>query len=175
MKTINTKRLLLRKFNPYDCYDMFEYLSDVDVQLPAGGVVHQTITHTRKLLEKLVTRDNIWAIELVDENKVIGAIGAYNLTQNDILERHIGFELNKKYWNKGYVTEAAQAMIKHLFEDLRMDRVVMSHYPFNEASERIAEKLGFVKEGYLRKEDRILTGKIVDRVIYSIIKEEYFK
>lgn len=171
---LETKRLFIRKFSYRDLNDIFEYLKDPEVQIPAGGSAIDTIEEAQATLDRYMKRNDIFAIELKSESKVIGAIGAYNLTYNDIKERHLGFEITKKYWNQGYLTEAARALIEYLFIDMEMDRVAISNYPFNKASIRIAEKLGFVKEGVLRKEDRLSTGELVDRIVYSIIREEYF-
>ena len=170
---LETKRLLIRKFEENDYLDIFEYLSDKDVQIPAGGKVIATIEEAKAAIVRYMKRTDVFAISLKEEKKVIGAIGAYNLTYNDILERHLGFELNKKYWNQGYLTEAAKALIEYLFVELKMDRIAVSNYPFNKASIRVTEKLRFIKEGILRKEDRLSTGELVDRIVYSIIKDEY--
>ena len=170
---LETKRLKIRKFSFKDLNDIYKYLSDEAVQIPAGGRVIESIEEAQKTLDRYMKRDDIFAIELKEENKVIGAIGAYNLTYNNILERHLGFELNQKYWNQGYITEAAQHLIDYLFVELQLDRVAISNYPFNKASSKVAEKLGFVKEGVLRKEDRLSTGELVDRIVYSIIREEW--
>lgn len=170
---LETDRLIIRKFTYKDLSDIYEYLKDPEVQIPAGGRVITSIEDALKILERYLKREDIFAIELKSESKVIGAIGAYNLTYNDIAERHLGFELNQSYWNKGYITEACAKLINHLFVEKGMDRIAISNYPFNKASIRVAEKLGFVKEGVLRKEDRLSTGELVDRIVYSIIRSEY--
>lgn len=175
MKRIETERLILRKFEDKDYKDMYEYLSDDRVQFPACGKVISNQQEARMYFNRILKSDNLWAVELKNENKVIGNIGAYNLTYNDIAERHLGFVLNYNYWNKGYITEACRAIIKYLFEEENMDRIAMSNYEFNKNSIRVAEKLGFVKEGVLRKEDRLPNGELVDRIVYSIIREEYFE
>ncbi len=168
-----TKRLHIRPFSFRDLNDIFVYLKDPEVQIPAGGSPIQTIADAQGVLDRYMSRNDIYAIERKEDNKVIGAIGAYNLTYNDIKERHLGFEISKEFWNQGYITEAAEELIRFLFVEMEMDRVAISNYPFNKASIRVAEKLGFVKEGVLRKEDRIATGELVDRIVYSIIREEY--
>ncbi len=175
MIRLTTDRLILRKVRLEDANDLFEYYSDERVQIPAGSKILNSLEEVTSQVNKLLLRNSVLVIELKETGKVIGAIGAYNLTFNNILERHIGFELNYNYWNNGYITEAASVLIKYLFEEQDMDRVAMSHYPFNKASERVAQKLGFVKEGVLRKEDKLSTDEIVDRVVYSIIKDEYIQ
>lgn len=175
MKRLETERLILRNFEDKDYQDMLEYLSDERVQFPACGKAINDSEKAHKYFNKILDRDNVWAVELKDENKVIGSIGAYNLTYNDIAERHLGFVLNYSYWNNGYITEGCRAIIKFLFEEEKMDRIAMSNYEFNKNSIRVAEKLGFVKEGVLRKEDRLPNGELIDRIIYSIIKDEYFE
>ncbi|XMB85525.1 GNAT family protein [Mycoplasmatota bacterium WC44] len=174
MIKIITERLILRDFEITDVEAMYEYLSDDRVAIPAGGKSVDSLDKAKMTFERVSKRNDIWAIELKSKQKVIGAIGAYNLTYNNIKERHIGFELSYNYWNKGYVTEACKSLITYLFEVEQMDRIAMSNYHFNKGSIRVAEKLGFVREGALRKEDRLSTGEIVDRIVYSIIKDEYF-
>ncbi len=171
---LETKRLIIRPFSFRDLNDIFVYLKDPEVQIPAGGSPIHTIEDAQAVLDRYMSRNDIYAIERKTDNKVLGAIGAYNLTYNDIKERHLGFEISKEFWNQGYITEAAEELIRFLFEKMEMDRVAISNYPFNKSSIRVAEKLGFIKEGVLRKEDRLATGELVDRIVYSIIRDEYF-
>ncbi len=65
-------------------------------------------------------------------------------------------------------------MLRYAFEALCLEMVTVYHYPFNTRSQRVIEKCGFVKEGVLRKANCQYDGEILDRVCYSLLREEYF-
>jgi ribosomal-protein-alanine N-acetyltransferase len=87
-------------------------------------------------------------------------------------EGEIGFFLIKRYWGRGYATEAARLVIDYGFSQLGLHRITASCLAANAASERVMQKCGMVKEGVLRKSDFRL-GEWQDRSIYSILREEW--
>ena len=84
----------------------------------------------------------------------------------------IGYWIRTDKVHKGIGTAATRAMVELGFGDLRMHRLTLRIAIGNRGSERIAEKLGFTKEGVLR-EVLTLNGKRVDHTLYSILKHEY--
>lgn len=62
----------------------------------------------------------------------------------------IGYTLAPDHWGKGYATEAAAAVIPHLFDTVGVTRVHGQLHPDNIASARVFERLGFVFEGRTR-------------------------
>lgn len=84
----------------------------------------------------------------------------------------IGYWIRTDQAHKGMGTAATRAMVELGFRDLGMHRLTLRIAVGNKGSERIAEKLGFSKEGVLR-EVITLNGKRVDHTLYSLLKHEY--
>lgn len=59
------------------------------------------------------------------------------------LGREIGYVLSKDYWGMGLMPEAVKAVIKYLFEDVKLDFIICNHYTDNDQSKRVKEKCGF--------------------------------
>jgi [ribosomal protein S5]-alanine N-acetyltransferase len=55
----------------------------------------------------------------------------------------VGFHLVKRYWGRGFGTEAALGALEYGWEKLQLSRVYAGHHPNNRASEKILKKLGF--------------------------------
>ena len=75
-----------------------------------------------------------------DCSKAIGACGFYQL------DRHppeIGYWLGVEHWGHGYATEAARALIDHIFTDLDCETLQAAARVTNPASRRVLEKCGF--------------------------------
>jgi RimJ/RimL family protein N-acetyltransferase len=77
-----------------------------------------------------------------------------------------GFWVRRSAQGKGIATEAANAMVRYAFGALRMGRVGYTHSEGNEASRRIAQKLGFRHEGVQRLANPLPGGRWADRHCY---------
>ena len=113
---------------------------------------------------------HVFAITLRDGGDVIGAIG---------LEAHpergrgeIGYWVGVPYWNRGYVTEAARAVIGFGFESLGLHRIFAMHFTRNPASGRVMQKLGMKHEGSLREHEK-KWDVYVDVEVYGILHTEW--
>jgi RimJ/RimL family protein N-acetyltransferase len=78
-----------------------------------------------------------------------------------------GFWVRKNAQGRGIATEAANAMVRYAFGALGMRRVGMTHSEGNEASRRIAHKLGFSFEGLQRGANILPGGRYADRLCYA--------
>lgn len=78
-----------------------------------------------------------------------------------------GFWVRKSAQGRGVATEAANAMVRYAFGALGMERVGLTHSRGNEASRRIAEKLGFALEGIQAKANLLPGGRAEDRYCYA--------
>ncbi len=65
-------------------------------------------------------------------------------------EREVGYILAREHWGKGYATEAASAVRDHAIRELGLRRLIALIAFGNEASVRVAEKLGMVFEREVR-------------------------
>ena len=75
-----------------------------------------------------------------DKEELIGCCGLRPRTEG-VYE--VGFHLRRRYWGKGYATEAAGALVKYAFEVIGTDKLFAGHNPGNMGSGKVLEKLGF--------------------------------
>ena len=73
---------------------------------------------------------------------------------------------------KGYGTEATQLMVDYLFLSEDLARIQTGADVRNKASQRVLEKVGFQREGTMRK-CLFRNGELRDHYLYSILREEW--
>jgi len=111
-------------------------------------------------------------IEKKDGNK-IGCIMYFNVIWDGIGKlTTIGFSLIPNERRKGYGTEAAQILVDFLFLSKEIPCIQATTHINNIASQRVLEKVGFKKEGTIRKRFYI-RGEWSDQHIFSILREEW--
>lgn len=175
METLETKRLILRKFYLSDIDDFYEYCKNPNVGPNAGWKPHESKEESFEILNNIIKQQEVWAIVKKDENKVIGSIGLHRDYKREFKNvKMIGYVIGENYWGNGYATEAAKRVIKYGFETLGLDLISVYHYPNNMRSKRVIEKCGFKYEGTLRKSSILYDGSIIDNLCYSITKSEYY-
>lgn len=76
----------------------------------------------------------------------------------------------KKYWGKGIMYEAGSMLIKHGFDILNLHRIYCGTSFDNKGMQKLAEKLGFIKEG-VRKEAMFKKGKYLDVVDFGLVRK----
>ena len=178
LPVIETERLILRNIDIKDHVDMYEYAKTPYVGPNAGWEPHKSLAQTMGVIAMMVGAPNhgslgTFAIVLKEENKMIGTIELFNCIPN--FKAELGYALNYKYWGQGIVPEAAEAIIHWGFVRLNLKRIEINLFPSNQQSERVCQKLGFVKEGYLRNAYLRYDGKIFDELKYSMTDKEYFE
>lgn len=101
---------------------------------------------------------------------IIGSVGLAIKPQFDHAE--MGYSVGVDYWNRGYTTEAAAAMLRHGFVDLKLNRIFAHHYDTNPSSGRVMQKLGMSYEGTLRKHIK-KWGEFHDAVCYGMVASDW--
>ncbi|HYG17236.1 MAG TPA: GNAT family protein [Bacteroidia bacterium] len=107
-----------------------------------------------------------YGIYLKDKPELIGHIFAKSIEWK-IPKCELGYWIGSGYEGQGYTTEALTLLAAHCFEKLKMKKLFIRIIPGNEASRRVAEKAGFVKEGVLRNEFRTYNNQLVDVEYYG--------
>ena len=178
LPNLETHRLVLRKVRKGDVLDIFTYSSDIEVTRFLRWGPHQVEKDTENYINEVLVQyregqDGSWAIELKQNNSIIGHI---HLMEIDVLHRkaQIGFVLSKSYWNKGIMTEALISVLEYSFETLGLNRLEGLCISSNPAAIRVLEKVGMKKEGVLR-EYLFQKGTIWDVAVYAILKKEFQK
>ncbi len=109
------------------------------------------------------------AITLKGTGDLIGAMGLGAAKQHKRAE--LGYWMGVPFWNKGYCTEAARAVIEYGFRDLGYHKITSRHMESNPASGKVMEKSGMVKEGKLI--DEVIKDELFHTlIVYGIINSE---
>lgn len=175
-KELKTQRLLLRRYALSDADAMYNnWCSDKRVTRYLTWEPHENVESTYSLLNIWIEEyKNLstyrWLIEY--NNEPIGSIDVVRFSERDE-SAEIGYCIGYDYWNKGLMTEAANAVIDFLFEKVGVNKVCISHAVKNPASGIVAKKCGLLLDGIKRQDFKDSFGKFHDIAIYSILKEEW--
>jgi len=101
--------------------------------------------------------------------RVVGSIG---MGVNNSHTAHIGYWCASEARGRGVTTRALRLLCKHALEDLRLQRLELITDPDNHASQRVAEKVGFQREGVLRSHLPHPDGRRRDSVMFSLLPGE---
>lgn len=113
-----------------------------------------------------------WGITLKGEVQLVGSWGySWHLGRPFGV---IGYDLARRYWRQGIMTEAIGALLHFGFEVRNLHRVEARVRLGNEASMRLLQRLGFQEEGLLR-ECLFLNHHFFDVKIFSLLQSEYSK
>lgn len=177
---IATSRLVLRRFTRRDADQVTDAvlssMPDLERYLPwahRGYGRDDAVAYIRDSVQSWKDRRAFdFSIRFRDEPKThLGNISIWHVSR---LGRtgEIGYWIRSSHTGQGIATEATHALIATGFERLGMHKIVLRIAVGNRPSERIAEKLGFVREGVLREELRI-NGAWTDHTLYSILEHEF--
>lgn len=149
--TMETERILLRRWNVEDAAVLFSYASDPDVGPRAGWKPHTSVEESREVIQNVFDNPTTWAIVLKSTCEPIGAIG-YGPSCDCGLpalpdEPTIGYWVAKLYWNCGICTEALRLMLDYIKNSTDIRSLVSGHFTDNPASGKVMEKCGFIATG----------------------------
>jgi putative acetyltransferase len=177
MENIYTERLLLTPWRVCieDAKGLYAYAKDPDVGPNAGWKPHESVEESLKIIEELfVAEKNTWAIREKESNKIVGSISLlFDRRREDVNSREMGYSLAKDCWGKGYMTEAARALMDYGFEKYNLVVMSICTSPANKRSQRVIEKCGFKYEGLQRRGYHIYDGSDRDNLMFSILREEW--
>ena len=107
---------------------------------------------------------------IVTHRRIPGVLGVVGLSEISPvrLEANLGYWIRSDMTGQGLATTAARQVAKFAFSHLNLRRIRLFHAIENEASQRVAEKVGFVYEGHIRAHIR-LNGVDHDTLLYSLI------
>jgi len=104
------------------------------------------------------------------DGEIVGGIGMG--VNSHAYRGTIGYWVARDARGRGLCTRALRLLLRHALEDLELQRVDLLTDPDNFASQRVAEKAGFRREGVLRAHLRHPDGRIRDSVIFSLLPGE---
>ncbi len=165
---LETTRLYLREHTTEDAENAYLLNSDPEVIKYTGDLAFISIDEARDFLEKYNHYEKYgfgrWAVIEKATNVYLGWCGLKYSPELD--EFDIGFRVMKKYWNKGYATEAAMACLEIGFKRFGMKIIVGRAMKENLASIKVLQKIGLT---FL--EERVCGGN--DGVVLRIKKIDF--
>ena len=176
MPVLETERLVLRRLEMGDAQDIYDYGKDPLVAKHVLWDAHTSVSDTKSYLRYMLRKyragePSSWCIVEKSTGKVVGTIG-YMWYQKDNSACEVGYSLARRCWNRGYMTQALNAVLDYTFRELGINRVEAQHETDNGASGAVMRKCGMTKEGTLRS--RLYNkGRYVDVDLYSILRKEY--
>jgi len=114
----------------------------------------------------------IFAVTLKTSGELVGCINLGNIVENHQAE--LGYWVGEPYWNKGYCTEAGEAVLRYGFLDRGLNRIHACYLSRNPASGRVLEKLGMEHEG-TRKQHILKWGIYEDLELMGILRTGWEK
>lgn len=145
MKEIVTERLIIRRFQPEDWQDLYEYLSDEEVVRYEPYEVH-TMDQAKETAVKRASNESFYGVCLKKTGKLIGNL---YLSKADFDTWELGYVFNRSYQGQGFAYESAKALLDYAFEHLGARRIVAMCNPDNHRSWKLMERLSMRREGLL--------------------------
>lgn len=173
---LETERLVLRELRESDADAMFQIFGDDAVTRYYDLATFTNVEQARQLLARMNARNANgdalrWGIALRENDVVVGT-GGFNSFARSWFRAGIGYDLAQAYWNRGYMTEALDAMVRYGFEKLDLHRIEALVVPGNDASARVLTKVGFQREGTLR-EYAYWKNRFWDLEMFALLKQEW--
>ncbi|HQR17204.1 MAG TPA: GNAT family N-acetyltransferase [Gemmatimonadales bacterium] len=167
-----TGRLVLRPFAPADAGDVQRLAGAREIAAttltvphpyPDGAAEEWIATHAGAWVER---RGLTLAVTLREDGALVGAVGLALVMADRRAE--LGYWIGVPWWNRGFATEASRALLDFGFGTLGLHRIMARHMARNEASGRVMQKLGMLREGTLRHHV-LKWGTFEDLVVYAVL------
>lgn len=176
-QTLETTRLVLRKYQIEDAQAMFEnWASNPNVTRYMRWQPHSSVEETHKIVNDFILcyEKNdyyLWVICLKETEQPIGSIGLFIINEFDEVGE-FGYCIGEAYWNKGYTTEALNVVFEFAFNQVLFNRIEACHSVNNPASGEVMKKAGMKFEGMARQKYKCNLG-FQDANCYAILREDY--
>lgn len=175
---LHTERLIVRTPQVEDAQDVFTLMKDIDTAIITGFTPMSNISEAEGKIRRGISDRNMFVI--TTKEKPGHVIGVFEVTFIKVTTIHgekqkyeICYFLHKDFRGKGYMTEVVESMKRYLFMERQADTLIISVFPRNDASRRVAIKNGFIFKSLERKCGITGCGEIADIEIYILEKEEY--
>ncbi|MFJ4371087.1 GNAT family N-acetyltransferase [Pseudomonas japonica] len=131
-----------------------------------------TLEHALDYIRQATASDSaetnqVFGIELLD-GTLIGVINL-KLTPRH-RSGHLAYWMGASYRGHGYMSEAARAIVRHGFQALNLNRVESACFALNQASARVLENAGLMREG-CKRQAFFKAGLFHDMLLFGITAE----
>ena len=176
-KLLETERLIMRAFVREDAEPMFRnWASDPEVTKFLTWPTHTSEEVTSKVVASWVEKNSDpasyqWAIVWKETMEPIGSISVVTWRE-EVGEAQVGYCIGKEWWHRGITTECLSEVIRFLFREVGVNRIIARHDVNNPHSGMVMKKCGLRYEGLLRQAGWNNQG-ICDMCVYGILRGDY--
>ncbi len=166
------ERCYLSPIDPEDYLKYTEWLNDLEVMSGLSMVTgHVTASGERDVLGRMAVSGHHYAIVDLETDQLLG---------NCTLDRqdHVNgtavigiFIGDKRYWSRGYGSEALRLLLDYGFNVLNLHSVMLEVFAYNRRAIACYRKVGFREIGRWR-ESKLIGGRRYDRVLMDIVRSE---
>nr|WP_315492051.1 GNAT family N-acetyltransferase [uncultured Rhodoferax sp.] len=173
---LQTERLVLRPLGDADAPALFAIFSDPQVMRYWSTPPWASIDEAHSLVARdqagMATGDYLrCGIVLKDTSALVGTCTLFSI-QATCRRAEVGYGLAHAAWGHGYMHEALRALLAYGFSEMNLNRIEADIDPRNTASAQSLERLGFLREGFLR-ERWIVNGEVSDTALYGLLQREW--
>jgi RimJ/RimL family protein N-acetyltransferase/predicted N-acetyltransferase YhbS len=175
--SLGTDRLLIRPVRAEDAVSLAERRNDPQVARYQGYALPYSREQAEQLVQQVLAmmgpENEQWWMATVAERatgRVLGDLAVRLSWEGRTAE--VGYTLAPRYWGQGYATEALEALVEYLFEELRVTRVFGMLHPDNLPSALVLERCGFRFEGHTRS-SYWLGNECSDDWIYGLTRPDW--
>ena len=147
MQILETDRLVLRHLERGDLESLFALYRDPEIRryFPEGTLTRDETRRSSNGSSTAIRSTpelGLWATIHKPSGRFIGRCGLLPWTIDDRPEVEVAYLLARAFWGQGLATEAARAIVRHAFDRLELSRLICLIDPANQASIRVAERIG---------------------------------
>lgn len=163
----------LRPLEKSDSKQLAIWINDPDVRILVSNVFPRTPHFEEDWVEKLEKDEEniVFGIE-TKEGQFIGVIGVHRI---DWVHRTCATGAiigEKDFWGKGFGTDAKMHLLKYIFDDLNLRKVVSNVIAYNKRSLNYSLHCGYKIEG-VKKAQVFKNGKYVDLIELGLFKKDW--
>jgi len=170
---LHSERLVLRELKECDAPAYHKHVS----ALPENrwsSMDRQSVDFARRRIQQFHNhfagkRGVRWGLFDAVTDGLLGMVELFDFEHRSKAE--IGYWLAREHWNHGFMAEAVSVVVKFAFDTMELHRVYARTGATNAASQKMLTKVGFRKEGLLRKDQRC-AGVWTDSVVMGILRDD---
>lgn len=172
---IETPRLKLRLVRESDLTDLMAVNGDDLVTRHLPYATWQSMADAQAWFERMQQLQSSGAAQQCvvirkEDHRIIGSCLLFRYEEGSA-RAELGYVLGRAHWGQGLMCEALSGLISFAFSDLALRRLEAEVNPENHASVKLLTRLGFTREGLLRKR-WVAKGEAYDVEIFGLLKGE---
>ncbi|MBD2867475.1 GNAT family N-acetyltransferase [Paenibacillus arenilitoris] len=176
MTVIHTERLTLRLLEQGDADVLERLIDDCDVARTTLNIPHPYPRGSAAAFierrAEVAGKGDGYSFAVLDQEAgtFMGSIGM-NIDNNHN-RAELGYWLGTRFWNNGYMTEAAGRIVRFGFDELGLNKIVAAAMTKNPGSSGVMKKIGMQYEGTFRQH-LLKWGHYEDICYYGLLREDY--